>query len=102
MSYSTLRCPRCGEDYDMDQLAVHAWFRRNEDSIIGMHSLTTIAGCITDEKQRGNPSERRQGASILFHCSSCGNDNALYFAQVKGQTQLYWEGGESVALYERE
>lgn len=102
MSYSTLRCPRCREDHDMHQLAVEAWFRSNEDSIIGMHSITTSAGCITDERQARNPSPRRQGASILFHCDSCGNDNALYFAQVKGQTQLYWEGEESVALYERD
>lgn len=79
---AVLLCPQCGSTYlHHDKVEV---FERGEDKG-GLHIK------VTDEVEinrdlRGNPSNRRHGLKVYFHCENCNAIPVLSIAQHKGST----------------
>ena len=94
-----LTCPHCRGDYlHHGQVTV---YDRSEDA----PRLTKIevrdrTANITnvDNKNSGNPSDRRDGVAVRFWCDHCDNVSELTIAQHKGASLMGWRvlyGGEN-------
>lgn len=90
-----LCCPSCGDIF-LHHRAVHV-FNRDQDEEIGMETVvfeeeshTRVSNC------DGNPSLRRHGVAIDFHCEHCNNGDSdglvaqLCISQHKGSTGIFW------------
>jgi predicted RNA-binding Zn-ribbon protein involved in translation (DUF1610 family) len=88
---SVLLCPRCGSSViGHGQVRI---FDRREDAVEVL--LTKVNGnrTVTETMPHDtsdNPSSRRDGLIIDFHCEECGGTAALLIAQHKGSTEIGW------------
>jgi hypothetical protein len=83
---SELLCPSCGGNY-LRHGSVHIYDRR-EDSRTGVHIAVTGANVSMDGEMKANPSDRREGLLIEFHCEECKANPVLAISQHKGCTQV--------------
>ena len=91
-SASWLRCPACGDEY-LHQGAVHCWDRFvDEIGAKGTHLTVGTHSVSFDTDQSENPSNRRHGVAIDFHCERCDDayEMQLVLSQHKGITETYW------------
>jgi hypothetical protein len=90
-----LLCPRCGGYLvHHDQIDV---YDRDEDADDGLHVKVVFAECndsdLTVDKDLSlNPSSRRDGMSIKFHCERCPEPFWLHVSQHKGYTDIFVSG----------
>lgn len=93
--FHKLMCPSCGESF-LHHRAVRV-FNRDQDEEIGLE--TTISDKCSRTRMSShydNPSLRRDGLTIDFHCEHCANSDAdhvvaqLCIAQHKGHTGVFW------------
>ena len=89
-----LHCPTCGSIYIHQQTI--GIYNCDEDKTTGLHLEVNHTNFTMDTDMKDNPSPRRQGMSILFHCEECDGENPashiLNIFQHKGQTMIGWEG----------
>lgn len=85
----SITCAKCGSVCShFERVDVHN--RDKEDSPAGLHVQIglsrTESGVVLDRRMDGNPSDRRDGISIMFSCENCPAINLLEFMQHKGET----------------
>ncbi|SDP89219.1 hypothetical protein SAMN05443582_11542 [Phyllobacterium sp. OV277] len=94
---SDLRCPRCSGMY-LHQGGVSI-YHRGEDAPtltqVDVRSDATVSMGIVDANSSRNPSARRHGLAIRFHCETCNATDStvtieLTIAQHKGATEIGW------------
>ena len=87
-----LRCPKCGSEFLHHETVTVC--ERKEDAEKVLRTVTEDGVTRTDlydNAMSGNPSGRRSGLFVRFHCEGCGRqDLELSFAQHKGQTIVEW------------
>jgi ribosomal protein S27AE len=86
-----LLCPECGGSYLRHHTVT--CFDRGEDA--DTVTVTTVDAFglsrhTAGNNASGNPSARRDGATVQFTCENCGEPSTLYIAQHKGRTQIGW------------
>jgi len=89
IDHNTLLCPSCGGiNLYHEKIEV---FSREEDSLKGLHTTieNTFPNVNTDLRE--NPSSRRDGMLIHFHCENCGDESTLSLSQHKGSTFIDWK-----------
>lgn len=84
-SEAELLCPGCG-GANLHQERVEVFERTKEDAPKGFHVTVEDGSVSIDEKLDGNPSERRRGLRVRFHCETCEATPTLTLAQHKGVT----------------
>jgi hypothetical protein len=87
----TLTCPHCAGGY-LHQRQVNVYERR-EDARLTVRTQVTRSGAnvmTVPSAGSGNPSDRRQGVSIVFWCENCHRQPELTFEQHKGNTLVEW------------
>lgn len=100
---SDLVCPDCGAT-NLHHLSVEL-FNRDEDNTQGDHitvvvpeshgwgwdnGLEAVPQSNVDGDMSRNPSMRRTGIIINFHCEDCGTRPGMTIAQHKGTTHMGW------------
>ena len=88
----SLRCPVCGEDYDVHPVSVRAYFREDSARVGNFAQVSheqVVASSGTDLPP-GNPSGRRDGIVLEFKCWNCDNVLELTIAQHKGPSYVTW------------
>ncbi len=85
----TLVCPGCGGDY-LHQGNVEVFQPSHEDAIHGLHTIVGSAITAIDGDLANNPSRRRDGLIIWFHCEMCDVHPGLSIVQHKGNTFIEW------------
>jgi hypothetical protein len=88
-SEGTLLCPNCEGEY-LHQLSAQVYFVDAEDSDKG-NAFEISKSCVRSVSMRHNPSARRDGIRIIFHCECCSASPSLTVVQHKGQTIMSWE-----------
>ena len=63
-------------------------FERDEDDEYGLHVVVEDYNVKVDRDIKNNPSTRRHGLTIYFHCQLCFERNVLKISQHKGCTEL--------------
>lgn len=86
---NTLVCPNCQGDY-LHQFSAEVYFVDAEDSETG-NAFQISQSQLHSVPMSNNPSSRRDGIRILFHCESCSASPSLTIVQHKGQTIMSWE-----------
>jgi hypothetical protein len=90
-----IKCPNCGEAGDIHPISAAAYMRE-EDSKTGNYArvtrdqVETVSG---GELPPCNPSERRDGFTLLFECWECDRVLIMDIFQHKGPTYLSWSVG---------
>jgi uncharacterized OB-fold protein len=107
-SYSELLCPVCGYNY-MHQGEVWVCTREREDGPTKTIKITHDGQAVAAVGVP-NPSSRRQGMYIGFHCEACHDGTfaehppyLLAIVQHKGNTTIYWhlpDGNKAIELQE--
>lgn len=82
---SRLLCPRCGGS-GLHHISVDVINRQKEDSVSGLNIRVEGTSFTAKDSLGGNPSPRRNGMTIQFHCELCGQDPVLSLYQHKGET----------------
>lgn len=88
-SNGTLLCPSCKGDY-LHQFSAEVYFVDSEDSERG-NAFEISKSCVRSVPMNNNPSARRDGIRIIFHCETCSASPSLTIVQHKGQTITSWE-----------
>lgn len=84
---SRLLCPDCGGS-GLHHGSVDVVNRTREDAVSGLNVLVDGTSFTAKDSLDGNPSPRRNGMNIQFHCEMCGKDSVLSLYQHKGETFL--------------
>src|SRR5262245_50932045 len=84
-----LRCPHCDTFY-LSHKRVEV-FERTEDAGTGLHVSVSAGSTTIDADLSGNPSARRNGIRVAFHCEGCGVELSLAISQHKGASFVEWE-----------
>ena len=84
-----LCCPECG-CVNIHQGAVEIFNREKEDDPSGLHVHVTNTQVIVNNDMGRNPSGRRDGLIIYFHCELCPARLQLAIWQHKGTTFVRW------------
>lgn len=79
-----LVCPLCGKSY-LHHYRVDV-FERAEDQIKDIHVSVHQGKATFDNNLADNPSVRRHGVSVYFHCEGCSANSVLNLVQHKGST----------------
>jgi hypothetical protein len=85
-----LCCPHCHFNY-LHHSKIEV-FGREEDAVMGLHSVITRQDITTNHSMKGNPSQRRDGIKIYFWCEGCSIFSILEIIQHKGMTYVRWQG----------
>jgi hypothetical protein len=83
----TLHCPSCGS-INLHHFAVDVFNRDSEDCEKGLHTRLMQGDVNVDRSMKGNPSDRRDGITVWFHCELCPDVSILNIIQHKGTTFL--------------
>ena len=92
--YDDLVCPRCGE-YFLHHRNISVYSRNQDDEVVLKTLVVEGVAAVVLSDGVDNPSLRRDGLAIDFHCEHCC-DNAdeivaqLCIAQHKGHTGVFW------------
>lgn len=95
---NTLCCPHCGGNY-LHQHTTLVYDRREDDPRVRRTIVASGAVSSTDidNRESGNPSDRRQGLSIFFECEFCRRDDLkLHIYQHKGNTFVEWSDPDGI------
>ena len=102
----TLLCPNCGFDYT-HEISMDCWFRFSEESNDCNHTHVDSENAFVDGDISGNPSDRRNGFTMVYYCENCNAISQLEIAQHKGMIFLdtsvvkngykFWEYHEDYA-----
>lgn len=87
---NTLICPNCHEIASYLHHTKIETFDRTEDADLGIHYIIENGNLKTDSSMYHNPSPRRDGILIHFHCEMCHKKSTLAIVQHKGETYMEW------------
>jgi len=98
LNNSNICCPKCGEYNGMHlKRTIHYCRKEDEEEIIRI-TVDSETGFSTVQKIKNeeteNPSSRRDGMQLFFHCEhGCLDNNtiSLNIDQHKGSTYAYWK-----------
>ncbi|MFM1752272.1 MAG: hypothetical protein RL119_1234 [Actinomycetota bacterium] len=89
-----LNCPSCGNPH-LHHHTVFIHNRTKEDgptkTIAVSHNDMSYSALHDGYLPVGNPSERRQGISVLFVCEICDDQVVLQIAQHEGSSLIWWD-----------
>lgn len=96
-SMSVLRCPGCREEMSyLHSTTVTVFTRAEDDRLTELTSVSRtphgarIRKDTAESATCDNPSSRRHGITIQFHCELCKAQPQLRIAQHKGHTEIGW------------
>jgi hypothetical protein len=91
MNSQHLTCPYCRGEY-LHHGQVTVYDRREDAPRLTKTEVRDRTANITaiDNKDSGNPSERRDGVAVRFWCEHCDTISELTIAQHKGASLLGW------------
>lgn len=86
MGAPIMACPACGDTWlHHEEAPVEVWQRTEDAETVGYAVLPSGEGVRAIPAQ-ANPSPRRSGLRLHFHCETCPAEFAITISQHKGQT----------------
>lgn len=88
-----LCCPNCRGN-NLHQRRITVWDREEDAKQVRYTTVSdAVSTMMAENHLSSNPSDRRQGMSIVFECETCAeehDEHELCFAQHKGFTLVFW------------